>query len=167
MTTTKMKKLFAAVMASLLLAGSTAAVTAALPQTQVSAAEAQTIKVTSTTVKGYPGATQSAQFASIKATSSTKSKITYKKISGNSKIAVSTSGKIKVQSGLKAGTYAIKVQMTAASKGSYKAVSTTKTIKIQVLAMKSKTKILNCDGSGNGYYLLKYSDGSQKVGSRF
>lgn len=60
-----------------------------------------------------------------------KGKVTYKKTSGNKKIAVSSAGKITVKKGLKKGTYKIKVKITAAGNSMYK--SAAKTVKITVI----------------------------------
>jgi len=64
--------------------------------------------------------------------SKAQGKITYKKLSGNKKITVTSAGKINVKKGLKKGTYPIKVKVTAAGTTAYKAGSKTVTVKIIV-----------------------------------
>jgi hypothetical protein len=61
-----------------------------------------------------------------------KGKLSYKKTSGNKKIKVSSTGKVKVKKGLKKGTYKIKVKISAKKTANYKAASVTKTIKVVV-----------------------------------
>ena len=61
-------------------------------------------------------------------------KVTYKKASGNAKIAVAANGKITVKKGLAKGTYAVKVNITANGNANYKA----KTVKSQVVYVKVK-----------------------------
>ena len=64
--------------------------------------------------------------------SKAQGKVTYKKSSGNSKITVSSAGKITVKKGLKKGTYKIKVKVTAAGNSSYKKATKTVTVTIKV-----------------------------------
>ena len=59
-------------------------------------------------------------------------KVTYSKSSGNSKITVSSAGKITVKKGLKKGTYKIKVKVKAAGNSTYKSASKTVTVTIKV-----------------------------------
>ena len=66
------------------------------------------------------------------AVSNAQGKVTYKKLSGNKKISISKSGKIKVKKKLKKGNYKIKVQVTAAGNDSYNAKSMTITVKIKI-----------------------------------
>lgn len=61
---------------------------------------------------------------------SAKGKVTYKKLSGNKKIVVSSTGKIKIKKGLKTGTYKIKVKVTAAGDTIYKSGNKTVTVTI-------------------------------------
>lgn len=68
----------------------------------------------------------------IKAAANSKGKITFKKLSGNKKIKVSANGTVKVKKGLKKGKYKVKIQITVAANGDYKARTFTKTIKIRV-----------------------------------
>ena len=68
----------------------------------------------------------------IKATPKTSAKVTYKKASGNSKITVSSSGKVTVKKGLKKGTYKVKVKVTMAATDTTKETTVTKTITIKV-----------------------------------
>lgn len=68
----------------------------------------------------------------LKATINGKGKVTFKKVSGNKKITISKAGKVTVKKGLKKGTYKVKVKVSIAATGNYKAASATKTIKIKV-----------------------------------
>ncbi len=64
--------------------------------------------------------------------SKAQGKVTFKKKSGNAKIAVSKDGKITVKKGLKAGTYKVNVLVRAAGNAKYKAASKTVTLKIRL-----------------------------------
>ena len=65
--------------------------------------------------------------------SGAKGTVSYKKLSGNSKIKVNTkTGKITVKKGLRKGTYKVKVRIKAAGTSRYKAGSKTVTVKITV-----------------------------------
>ena len=70
----------------------------------------------------------------IKFTNKGQGKLTYKKMSGNSKIKVAKStGKVTVKKGLKKGTYTVKVTVKAAGDANYKASSPKKvTITVKV-----------------------------------
>ena len=60
-------------------------------------------------------------------------KLSFKKISGNSRIVLNTStGKFTVKKGLKKGTYALKVRVSAKGNNNYKGVSKNVTVKIKV-----------------------------------
>lgn len=61
-----------------------------------------------------------------------KTKLAYKKTSGNKKISISSSGKIKVNKKLKKGTYKIKVKVTAKASKKYKKATKTFTIKVKI-----------------------------------
>lgn len=61
-----------------------------------------------------------------------KGKLSYKKLSGTSAIAVSSTGKFTVKKGLKKGTYKVKVKISAAAKGNYSAGSRIVTITVKV-----------------------------------
>lgn len=58
--------------------------------------------------------------------------VSFKKTSGNSKIKVSSSGKITVKKGLKKGTYKIKVKVTSKGNKYFNAGSKTVTVKVKV-----------------------------------
>lgn len=64
--------------------------------------------------------------------SKAQGKVTYKKLSGNKKITINSSGKITVKKKLKKGTYKLKVRVTAAGNTKYKAGSKTVTVTIKV-----------------------------------
>ena len=59
-------------------------------------------------------------------------KVTFKKKSGNARIAVAKNGNITVKKGLKTGTYKVKVLVKAAGNAKYKAVAKTVTLKVMV-----------------------------------
>lgn len=61
-----------------------------------------------------------------------KAKLSYKKISGSSRLKVSNTGKITVAKNTKKGTYKVKVKAAAASTSNYKAASKSATIKVVV-----------------------------------
>ena len=62
---------------------------------------------------------------------SAKGKVTYAKASGNKKITVASNGKVTAKKGLKAGTYTVKIKVTAAGNTSYK--KATKTVACKVI----------------------------------
>ncbi|MBQ7203799.1 MAG: leucine-rich repeat domain-containing protein [Eubacterium sp.] len=64
--------------------------------------------------------------------SNAKGKVSFKKSSGNKKIAVNSAGKITVKKGLKKGKYTIKVKVTAAGNATYKKITKTVTVTIRV-----------------------------------
>lgn len=59
-------------------------------------------------------------------------KLSFKKVSGNSKISVNGTGTVTVKAKLKKGNYNLKVKLIASAKGKYKKTEVTKTIKIKV-----------------------------------
>ncbi len=61
-----------------------------------------------------------------------KGAVTFKKVRGNKKIKVSSTGKITVKKGLKKGTYKIRVKVRAAGTELYKAGVKTVTLKVRV-----------------------------------
>lgn len=66
------------------------------------------------------------------ATVDSKGKLTFKKLSGNSGIAVSSTGRFTVKKGLKKGTFRVKVKITAGARGNYNAGSKTVTVTVKV-----------------------------------
>ena len=64
--------------------------------------------------------------------SKAQGKISYKKVSGSKNLTISKTGKITVKKGTKAGTYKIKVAITAAGNENYKAKTVNKTVKVKV-----------------------------------
>lgn len=65
--------------------------------------------------------------------SKAQGKVTYNKSSGNKNISInSKTGKITVKKGLKKGSYKIKIKVTAAGNGTYKAISKTVTVTVKV-----------------------------------
>ena len=65
-------------------------------------------------------------------TKAAKGAVTWKKLSGNSKVTVSSTGKLVVKKGLKKGTYKVKVKATAAGNYLYGEGSATRTLKVVV-----------------------------------
>ena len=61
---------------------------------------------------------------------STFGTVKYKRLSGNKKITVSSTGKVTMKKGLKPGTYKVKVKMTAPGTSNYNSATRTETIKI-------------------------------------
>jgi hypothetical protein len=85
------------------------------------------------TVKNVSKANQTIKAKNAYSVSKAEGKVTYKKTSGKGKITVNkSSGKITVKKGLKAGTYKVKVKITAAGNSNYKSGSKTVTVKITV-----------------------------------
>ena len=86
------------------------------------------------TVKASKAKERKQVFAAKKAFSVTKAqgKVTYKKISGNKKIAIARNGKVTVKKGAMKGTYKIKVKATAAGNANWKAKSRTVTLKVKI-----------------------------------
>jgi hypothetical protein len=78
--------------------------------------------------------TKKKTFAKSKAfkTSGSQGKVTFKKVSGNSKITVSSAGKVTVKKGLKKGTYKVKVDVTDSETLEYFAATKTVTLKVKV-----------------------------------
>ena len=72
------------------------------------------------------------QAFSLKGSSTAKTKLTFKKASGNKNIVISKTGKVTVKKGLKKGTYKVKVKVTAASNANYNKVTVTKVITVKV-----------------------------------
>ncbi len=77
-------------------------------------------------------ANQSISLSKAFSISKAQGKVTFKKYSGNSKITVSSSGKVTVKKRLKKGTYKVKVKVTAAGTNSYSAKTTVVQIKVKV-----------------------------------
>lgn len=90
------------------------------------------VKVTSKILK-VKTLKKKAQTINIKSSVNSKSKLSFKKISGSGKIKINkTNGNLTVKKGTKKGTYKIKIQVTAAAKGNYTAGRKTVNIKIRV-----------------------------------
>lgn len=68
----------------------------------------------------------------VSVSSDTVGDVRYKKVSGNKKIAVSSSGRATVKKGLKKGTYSVKIKVTAAGNDHYNSKTKTVTSKIKV-----------------------------------
>lgn len=90
-----------------------------------------TVKKTSATIK-YKKLKKKSQSFSIGASVNSKGKLTYKKISGKKQVTINKSGKVTIKKKTKKGTYKIKVKVSAAAKGNYKAGSRTVTITVKV-----------------------------------
>lgn len=90
------------------------------------------VKVTSKVLKAK-ALKKKAQTIDIKPSVNSKGKLSFKKISGSGKIKVNkNTGKLTVKKATKKGNYTVKLQVTAAAKGNYKAARKTITIKIKV-----------------------------------
>lgn len=74
---------------------------------------------------------KTAQLTSKISVTGAKTAVTYKKVSGSSKLTLSN-GKIKVKKGTKKGTYSIKVKVSAKAGTNYNAASKTVTVKVKV-----------------------------------
>ena len=62
-----------------------------------------------------------------------KGKVTYAKVSGNSKISInSATGRVTAKKGLRKGTYSVKVKATAAGDNNYNMIAKTVTFKVKV-----------------------------------
>lgn len=66
-------------------------------------------------------------------------KVRYKKLSGSSRLSVTTKGKVTVKKGTPAGTYKMKVQISASAYSVYKAKAIKKTVKVVVKPGKSSS----------------------------
>lgn len=64
-------------------------------------------------------------------------KTRYKKLSGSSRLSVTTKGKVSVKKGTPAGTYTMRVQISAGAAGIYRAKNIKKTVKLVVQPAKS------------------------------
>ena len=96
------------------------------------AAQKLTMSAAQKSVK-FKALKKKAQTTSKVAVSGAKTKVTYAKVSGSSKLTINkTTGKITVKKKTKKGTYSIKVKATAAKSTNYKAATVTKTIKVRV-----------------------------------
>ena len=80
----------------------------------------------------YAAVKKKAQAFTLGTSVNSKGKLSYKKLSGSSAIAVSSTGRFTVKKGLKKGTYRVKVRIAAAAKGNYSAGSRTVTITVKV-----------------------------------
>lgn len=87
---------------------------------------AQKIKIKRKTYKIKKGKTA-------KISAKAKTKLSYRKLTGNDKITVSKSGKVKVSKKLKKGTYKIKVRVNASASQNYKKSSKKVILKIKVV----------------------------------
>lgn len=100
--------------------------------TVAKAAPAIRVKTTSKAVS-YASVKKKNVAFSLGASVNSKGRLTYAKASGNAKITVNRStGSITVKKGLKKGTYKIKLKVSAAAKGNYKAASKVITVTVKV-----------------------------------
>lgn len=77
-------------------------------------------------------ATQTITKAKVFTLKNANGKVTFKKVSGNNKIAISSAGKVTVKKGLKKGTYKVKVKVTAAGDKNHLSSSKVVTIKVVI-----------------------------------
>ena len=98
--------------------------------------KANTLKVTTKKINLKASAVKKGNQTITKAkaftVSDAKGSVTFKKSSGNSKITVTSAGKITVKKGLKKGTYKVKVAVTAAGNNTYKKGTKTVTVTIVI-----------------------------------
>lgn len=99
--------------------------------TSKKAAATKTFKADANTKK--LAATKSFRITATQAKATAKfGKVKYYKASGNSKITVDKSGKVKVQKDLKTGTYTVKVKAAVSGTSNYKAAKKVLTIKVVI-----------------------------------
>ena len=93
-----------------------------------------TVKARNLTVKYKTVRKKTQKFPKTKAfaVSKSKGKVTFHKLSGNKKIAVSSSGGVTVKKGLKKGTYRVKVRATDSGSAGFLAKSITVTLKVKI-----------------------------------
>lgn len=97
-------------------------------QTQNMTVETKDVKV-----KAKKKTKKNKTVAPIVKVSGNKGKLSYKKVSGNSKFTVNAkTGKVTVKKGTKKGNYKVKIKVSAAATKAYKATSMTVTVKIKV-----------------------------------
>lgn len=90
------------------------------------------VKTVSKTVKAAD-VKKKAQVFATGASVNSKGKLTYKAVSKSSVLSVNAkTGKITVKAGAKKGTYKVKVKISAAAKGNYKAAAKTVTVTVKV-----------------------------------
>lgn len=77
----------------------------------------------------------------------TAGKLTYKKMSGSSKVSVSSTGKVTVKKGTSVGTYSVKVKISTEKLSKYKSTSITKTVVVKI--KKSSEETTSTSGAGS------------------
>lgn len=94
----------------------------------------QNLKITTSkrTVK-YSEVKSKSVYTKKLAVSGAKGTLTFKKVSGSSKLTITSGGKIKVKKGTKCGTYKIKVRAYSKYTSNYKSAKKTKTITVKVI----------------------------------
>ena len=97
-----------------------------------SAKQASKMTVKAKTVKAKAKKKTSLKAKKAFAVQGAAGKVTFKKISGNKKIKVSSNGKVTVKKGLKKKTYKVKVQVADAGNAQFAPVSKTVTLKVKV-----------------------------------
>lgn len=88
-------------------------------------------------------------------------RIRYKMLSGSSQLSITTKGKVTVKKGTPAGTYKMKVQISAGAYSIYKAKTIKKTIKVVVKADKSEISDEDSDSgtTGSNNYIINTNTG--------
>jgi len=104
-------------------------ITPQLKKTNTMTVKAKTVKVKYSKLKR---ATQTITASKAFTVKSAKGSVSYKKYSGNSRIKVSSKGKITVKKGLRKGTYLVKVTVTARGNAAYCPKARTVTVKVKV-----------------------------------
>ena len=95
--------------------------------------KANTMTVKAKTVKAKSKKATTFKKAKAFTVKKAKGKVTFKKVSGNKKISVTSAGKVAVKKGLKKGkTYKVKVMVTAAGNDNYLAKAKTVTLKVKI-----------------------------------
>ena len=82
--------------------------------------------------------------------SNAQGSVRYKKTSGNSKITVNSSGKFTLKKGLKAGTYKVKVNVTASGNSRYRARTKSATVTIKVQTAENPIEVTGKSVTING-----------------
>jgi hypothetical protein len=94
--------------------------------------DANTMTASGKTIKASKNKTKTFKKSKAFSVKNAKGKVTFAKKSGNGKIVVSKKGKVTVKSGLKKGTYKVKVAVTAAGNGNYLPKTKVVTLKVKV-----------------------------------
>ena len=117
-----------------------------------------------TTSKTYNYSTKSRSF-SVGATT-TYGSVKYKKISGSARLSITSAGKVTVKAKTKAGTYKMKISLTAPSNKNYTGKTIYKTVVVKVKATTKASKTVYWTYYGKKYHCskaCKYIKNSKKI----